>query len=104
MKYSADLLRAIMDWSLEQSRRYSDAISTLKGLASDGAISWDEVERIEGATKPYMDKENAAHDSARHALAFALGLPRLPFMPEPAPLTAEEEAILDKAVHDYYGA
>ena len=104
MKYTVEALREIASLSIAESHRYSDAVSALRNLASDGAISWDDVERVEDASKPYVSKANAVHAAAMHALEIALNQPRPPFIPAPAPLTAKEEMILDRAVNDYYNA
>lgn len=104
MKYNCDILREIMDISHAESNRYADALSTIRDLASDGAITWEEAERISSAGRPYIARADRIHNAAHKALRISLNPPRLPFGPAPAPLTAEEEALLAKAEQDYFGA
>lgn len=104
MNMNLATLREIEETSLAESHRYSDAISVLGNLACNQAITWEEVERMEEAIKPFKDHADSIHKAASHAIAYRAyeASMKLPFGPGVAPLTAEEEALLEKAWNDYF--
>lgn len=103
MKYNVETLKIIEERAAAESRRYADAISVVNDLAANQAITWADAERINAASKPYLDRTNAAAAAAHRAVVIAVSVnrPQMPFLVAPAPLTAEEEAVLDRAYNDY---
>ena len=98
MKYNIETLRMIKDAAAAENRRLFDAMSVNSGLAGDGLVSRDEVEKINARIRINAEKAGAIANAANHALNNAIEAitPALPFAPAPKPLTAEEEALLDE--------
>lgn len=103
MKYNNETLRIIKEQATAENHRLFDAISIINGLATDGAITHEDAERIIAAIRLNAEKAGAIATAAYHALSNAI-MPPLPFAPAPKPLTAEEEALLDQAAIDYFPA
>lgn len=95
----ADLKAAIY----EEGERYATTIATLTNLAVNGSFDFAQIERVEAALQPRRDELAAIAEAADHA-AEVLGykLSPLPFLPAPAPLSAEEEKLLDDAWRSYF--
>ena len=95
----ADLKAAIH----EEDSRYCTTISVLNKLAGNGAIDFSEVERTSEALQPRRNELKAIAAAADHASNVRNHeLSPLPFMPAPAPLTADEEKLLENAWCSYF--
>lgn len=95
----ADLKAAIY----EEGERYATTISVLTNLAASGSFDFAQIERVEAALQPRRDELAAINRAAYHA-AEVLGykLSPLPFLPAPAPLSTEEEKLLEDAWCSYF--
>lgn len=87
-----------------EDRRHCDALCFLKELASNRAIAWDVVEHIEEVCKPIRDKNRAIAAAADHAINIELNNSsmQLPIANAPAPLSAEENALLEQAWKTFF--
>lgn len=100
---NAETLRMIEEAALADDRRYCETVSTLREMAGNGLISYEEVERVETACQPLRNKAAQISKAAHKALVYARvsTMPRLPGMPAPAALTSAEEQLLEQAWNDY---
>lgn len=103
MKYNIETMRMIKEAALAENHRLFDAMSINSGLAGDGLITYDEVEKVNALIRIKAEKAGAIANAANHALINAIEAitPALPFAPAPKPLTAEEEALLDEGDNRY---
>ena len=104
MQMNLTTLREIQEIALAHSNRYSETLSVLGDLASNQAITWEEVEHIREAVNPHLEAVNAVHKAAKHAISYMTyeNSIKLPFGPGVTPITADEEALLSKAYNDYF--
>lgn len=95
-----ETLNIIKNAAAEEADKYHTTLSTLRTLASNLAITWDDVERMEQALAPYQEKVNEIIRVANKAIIHKTA-PRLPFAPAPKAPTPEEIEVLDEAWKHY---
>lgn len=105
MKISFDALKEIKALALAEDERICNALDVLRDLATDGAITWEEVERVETAAQPRRDEAAAICKAAEHAMHIRMHANKaaLPFIKAPAPLSDKERELIVNKYNAIYG-